>query len=266
MTAAFRLWQMVGEHRRLLFATTRIEFQRRYAGSALGLAWMVLQPLFFLSVYLFLFLVVFQMRLPGLSNLGYVVMVFSGLVPFLAVMEATTASAASLKQNMHLVKNVIMPIDLIPVRVALMACASMGVGVVMLLILAALDGAIGAKAIVLMPLALVLQILFLIGLALIFAPLGILAPDINHVLGTLLLFLLFISPIAFDQSMVPDQLRFVTLLNPANYMIETFRMALLEHRAVDWRVIGVFAALSLGTLAAGAGLMRRFKSVVVDYE
>ncbi|HEX8903119.1 ABC transporter permease [Vitreimonas sp.] len=266
MIAALRLAQAIAEHRRLLFATTRVEFQRRYAGSALGMLWVALNPLLFLCVYMFLFLVVFKMRLPGLSNLGYVTMVFSGLVPFLASMEVASVSAASLKQNMHLIKNVIMPIDLIPVRVVLMAMATQGVGLILLIGLAGIDGALGAKVLWMLPLALLIQFFFLLGFALIFAPLGVLAPDINHAIGTLMLFLMFLSPIAFDQSMVPEPLRFITILNPANYLIESFRMAVLNHRVIDWNVYAIFAALAMVVLVIGATLTRRFKSVVVDYE
>lgn len=266
MNAVIHLARMMAEHRRLLLATTKVEFQRRYAGSALGTTWVVLSPLFFLLVYIFLFLVVFKMRLPGLSNLGYVVMVFSGLVPFLASMEVTSASVASLKQNMHLIKNVIMPIDLIPVRTVLIAMATQCVGLIVLIALAAIDGALAPKAIVMLPLFLILEFMFLLGFALIYAPLGVLAPDLNHFIGTLMLLLMFVSPIAFDQSMVPTQLQFITTLNPAAYMIESLRMSLLDHRPLDLRVFGVFALLSALILAAGATLTHRFKSVVVDYE
>jgi ABC-type polysaccharide/polyol phosphate export permease len=54
--------------------------------------------------------------------------------------------------------------------------------------------------------------------------------------------------------------------NPAYYMIETFRVAILAHRAVDWRIVAIFAACALAVLLLGATLMRRFKSVVIDYE
>lgn len=266
MIAAIRLARMMAEHRQLLFATTRIEFQRRYAGSALGLFWVVLNPLLFLSVYLFLFLVVFQIRLPGLSNLGYVIMVFSGLVPFLTAMEVASSGAMALKQNMHLIKNVIMPVDLIPVRTVLVAMATQCVGLVVLLVISGLGDALDWKALFMLPLALAIQFVFLLGLALIFAPLGVLIPDINHVIGTFLLFLLFISPIAFDQTMVPDALRLVTQLNPASYMIETFRMSLLAYEPIYWETIGVFALIAAAALLAGAALMQRFKAVVVDYE
>jgi lipopolysaccharide transport system permease protein len=266
MIAALDLARMMADHRRLLFSTTRVEFQRRYAGSALGITWAVVNPLLFLAMYMFLYLIVFKARLPGLSPLGYVVLVFSGLVPFLASMEVSSVATASLKQNMHLIKNVIMPIDLIPVRTVMMAMLTQSVGLFVLLCLAALDHDLALRTILMLPLALAIEFCFLLGFALIYAPLGVLIPDINHFIGTLMLFLMFISPIAFDASIVPPQLHFVMFFNPAYYMIETFRVAILAHRAVDWRIVAIFAACALAVLLLGATLMRRFKSVVIDYE
>ena len=104
------------EHARLLAAITRVELAKRYAGSVLGMAWVVLQPALLLSVYLFVYLVVFKMRFQGFSRFDYVLYVFCGLVPFLGFMEAITTGALSIKQNMHLVKNVMLPIELVPVR------------------------------------------------------------------------------------------------------------------------------------------------------
>ena len=110
-------------HRGILVATTRVEFAKRYAGSFLGLFWVALQPLLFLGVYLFVYLVVFKVRFPGYSELDYVLYVFAGLVPYIGFMEAISLGTVSIKQNIHLVKNVILPIDLIPARMALMSLA-----------------------------------------------------------------------------------------------------------------------------------------------
>jgi len=262
----FALLGMAWDHRALLLATSRVEFQRRYAGSALGLFWTAINPLLLLGVYLFLFLVVFKIRLPQYSGLGYAVMIFCGLVPFLCLTETVTGSAVALKQNIHLVKNVIMPIDLIPVRVVLIAIITQGFGLAALLALAAIQGELGVKALLLLPVALLLQLLFLLGLGLFISALGVLIPDIAHVLGTLMLFLTFLSPIAYETQMVPAGLEFVTLSNPIAYMIDAFRMALMQTAPLEpWR-LGVFALLAMFTFWGGAGFFRRFKGVIVDYE
>ena len=94
MSAALHVLRCVG-HRRLLVSTTRLELMKRYAGSVLGFAWVFLNPLLFLSVYVFLYLVVFKTTWPDMTSVGYTVFVFAGLVPFLSFMEVANGSVHS---------------------------------------------------------------------------------------------------------------------------------------------------------------------------
>src|SRR6185295_15489241 len=107
---------IIYRYRRMLVAITRVELAKRHAGSILGITWVVLQPALLLSVYIFVYMVVLRMRFEGFSRFDYVLYVFCGLVPYLGFMEALTTGALSIKQNIHLVKNVMLPIELIPVR------------------------------------------------------------------------------------------------------------------------------------------------------
>ena len=126
----------------IILATTRTEVKRRYAGSVFGMTWAILYPLLFLLMYLFLYLVVFQVRFPQFSQLEYVIYVFCGLVPYLAFMECMNFSGTCLKQNIDLVKNVIIPIEIIPVRVVLLAVLGELVGVFILVILSAFNNSL----------------------------------------------------------------------------------------------------------------------------
>src|SRR5437899_1504965 len=137
---AVRVSRLLLRHRRILGTTTRLEIVKRYSGSLLGRVWVVLYPLLFLSIYLFLYLVVFKIRFPGLSRLDYVVYIFSGLVPYIAFMETMGGAVVSIRANLHLIRNVILPVELIPARVVLMAMVTESVGLVLLLGLAGLNG------------------------------------------------------------------------------------------------------------------------------
>jgi lipopolysaccharide transport system permease protein len=266
LPAFLSLSGMVVRYWGLLTATSRVEFQRRYAGSTLGLFWTALNPLLFLGVYLFLFLVVFQVRLPQYAGLGYAVMIFSGLVPYMCFTETMNAGTVALKQNMHLIKNVVMPIDLIPLRVVMVALITQLFGLVAVLILAAIQGELALKALWMLPLAMGLQLVFLAGLALFFSALGVLIPDLAHIIGTLLLLLMFVSPVAFNAGMIPPGLEVVTLANPVAYMIEVFRSALMASNEIRPHMVLAFAGIAFVTFWGGAAFFRRFKTAIVDYE
>src|SRR5882757_8015130 len=133
--APFRSAGVIARHRRVLAAITRVELAKRHAGSILGMTWVVLQPALLLSVYLFVYMVVMKLRFPGYSQFDYVLYVFCGLVSFLGFMEALTSGGVSIKQNIHLVKNVMLPIELIPVRAVFVGMTSQFVSLGIVLVM-----------------------------------------------------------------------------------------------------------------------------------
>jgi lipopolysaccharide transport system permease protein len=264
-----RLVRLVDTHwqlRSVLRASTRVELQKRHAGSLLGPVWTVLYPLLFLGVYLFLWLVVFRVRFPGsTSSLEYVVFVFAGLVPYLFAVESVTAAVVSIRQNIHLVKGVIIPVELIPTRAVGVALAGHAVGLGLLIVLVAASGNITAR-LALLPLVVALQILALVGVSWIVAPLGALVPDTAYVVNLATTLLMFVSPIAFKPEMVPAAFRLVVWLNPVTYMVSSYRLSLLRSPDVGFNVLPVFAVIAVAAFGAGALFCVRFKQFVVDLE
>ncbi len=253
------------QYRKLLYSTTKFELQKRYAGSLLGYAWLVLYPLLFLSVYLFLWLVIFKMRFPGYSELAYVVFVFSGLVPFLFVNESIGSVTTVIKQNIHLIKNVIIPIDLIPARVVGVVFPSFIIGSLLITILSAVNGTL-SWGILLLPFVMILLIAFILGICLLLAPLGVFLPDLSNIVNLMMTLLMFLSPIAFKSDMVPSSLQLVILVNPISYILEAFRYVFIGgHEVFIWQWL-MFIIISLATFCIGASFFQRFKGFVVDYE
>jgi len=197
MTAVVALLERHWRFRTAFWASARIELRKRYAGSLLGPAWAVLYPLLFLSVYLFVWLVVFRAQVPGYSRFDYVLYVFGGLVPYLFFVEALTAASVAIRQNMHLVKNVILPIELVPGRAVIVALAGHAVGLALLIALAVVNDAASWRLVIL-PLVIVCQLLWLTGLAWILAPVGALLPDTSYLVALAMMLLMFLSPIAFS--------------------------------------------------------------------
>jgi len=251
--------------RRVLLASARVELQKRYAGSLLGPIWTVLYPLLFLGVYLFLWLVVFRVRFtPSTSALDYVLFVFCGLVPYLFFVESVTTAAVSIRQNIHLVKGVIVPVELIPTRAVLVALAAHAVGICLVIALSIGNGSLSWH-IVWLPGVLALQIVAVAGVAWIVAAFGVLIPDTAYLVNLATMLLMFVSPIAFKPDMVPQQLRAVVWLNPLSYMIDAYRAALLG-ASVPVPTLLVFAVGAVTAFTLGAAFCWRFKNFIVDFE
>ena len=263
--AASQMARLIAQHRRLLVAITRVELSKRYAGSVLGLGWVILQPALLLSVYLFIYMVVFRVRFPGYSTFDYVLYVFCGLVPYLGFMEGLTSGSLSLKQNMHLVKNVMLPIELVPVRSVLVGMTSQFVSLGIVVVLVTLSGLL-TPHVLWLPIIVLLQVALLIGLTWILASVTVALPDITYFINLFVFLLMFLSPIAYQPDMVPPEFQWVVYLNPLSYMIDAYRDSLLNGAWPDPRGFAIFTTISLGVFALGAAFFRAFKGVLVDYE
>ena len=263
-SAALGVAHLLFARRAVIIATTRLELRRRYSGSLLGLSWAVLYPLLFLGIYLFVFLVLFGVRFPGYGDLDYALYVLSGLVPYLALIESVTTASRSIRQNVQLIRNVVLPIELIPLRCVAVAMVGQLVGLVLVLALAAVAGSASINW-AWLPVLLALQFLLCAGIALLVAPLGAALADTEQAAQLVLLLLLFASPIAFARDMVPDAARILVDANPVYYLIESFRGSIIAEHPVNPHVPAVFAALALGAFVLGSAVFARAKSILADH-
>lgn len=265
MTYPIQTLSLVNKHWTIVKSTTAYELRKRYSGSLFGAIWIVLYPVLFLSVYLFLYLVVFKAKYPSFSTLESVIYIFSGLVPYIAFMEAVNTSAVTMKQNMHLIKNVILPTELIPIRVVAVAIVTQFVGLAMVLVLCMINGNIDVNLLYL-PIALMIQIMFLLGISMLISPIGLVLPDIGYFINIITLFLMFVSPIGFTGSMLSERMHIIIYLNPIYYMIDPFRLAFLPNATFDPKVFSVSVLMALVTFLLGSIVFKRFKDFLADYE
>ncbi len=241
-----------------------LELHQRYAGSLLGSLWILLYPLLFLSIYLFLYLVIFKIRFPGYSELNFVTFVFAGLVPYLAIMESVTRGTQIVKENIHLIKNVIMPMELVPLRLVLVSFIGQTASFALLIVLALVDGDLSWKVIFL-PLVLAVLAMFLLGVVFFVASLGVLFNDVGHITGLLMIALLFLSPIAFRMEMVPAHLQIIVYVNPVSYPLDAVRWSVLSSHSADPVKLVMFPLLAILFYTAGTRFFRRFKGLMVDH-
>jgi lipopolysaccharide transport system permease protein len=264
--AFVRMVGIILRYRRLLAAITRVELAKRHAGSILGMAWVVLQPLLLLSVYLFVYMVVFPVKLSNFGKIDFTIYVFCGLVPYLGFMEALTTGGLSIKQNMHLVKNVMLPIELIPVRAVLVGMASQFVSIGIVLILAGGIGILSWNA-AWLPVIVLLQMMWLVGLTWILASLTVALPDITYFVNLLVFLLAFISPIAYrPDTLAGSGFGWITTINPIFYLTAVYRGSILHANTPSFAVIGVYVVMCVATFAIGGAFFERFRGVLTDYE
>lgn len=248
-----------------LFSTTKFELKKRYAGSGLGMLWVILYPILFLSVYLFLYLAVFKLTYPEMNQIEAIIYIFSGLVPYMAFMETTNSSTTILKQNLHLVKNIVLPLELVPTRIVLIAMTTQCVGLLMIFLLVLVNGSFSLN-LLLLPLALIIEFIFILGIALMMAPLGMIIPDLSYFTSLITLLLLFVSPIGFMASMLSTKLKLIVWANPIYYLISPFRTAFLPEQSINYQELLIAISISLFAFIFGTVVFSKFKEFVAEYE
>lgn len=251
-------------HRSLLWRIASNELRARYAGSHLGNVWVVLTPALLLVVYALTYVAILKIRLAGLSEWEYVIFIFSGLVPYLMTAEALVSGATSVIANKSVLNNTVFPIDLAPVKVVLIAQATMVTGMTVTLVGAALIGTL-RWTIVLLPAIWLLNIVALIGVNWFISLLNVIFRDIQNFLTPLLMIMLIISPIAYTPEIVPDSLKPLILLNPFAYFVVAYQQVIVLGIAPRLDHALALVALALVPFIAGSWFFARAKRVIVDY-
>jgi lipopolysaccharide transport system permease protein len=250
-------------HRHVLFATTLNEVRARYSGTLLGLTWAAAYPFFFLGLYATVYAYVLGVRIENLGPLDYVLLVFTGLIPFIGFSEALSMSVTSVVGNKHLLRNTLFPIELLPVKAVLASSLSMTIALAGLLLAFWVQGRFSLAQLGLIP-VFCLQIAFSIGLAWVLSALTVFFRDISQIVGIMILFLMIISPIGYTGEMIPGPLKALAYSNPLYYIIEMYRQILFKGTLSPWLFVG-FALVTAALFTLGFALFTRLKPVYVEY-
>ncbi|MDK2744698.1 MAG: ABC transporter permease [Nitrospira sp.] len=240
------------------------EVRTKYAGSVVGLFWVVLSPLILLTLYSVVYLVIFRVQPASMTQHGYVLYILSGLVPFLGFADALHTGSSSLSSNKAILLNTVYPAELVPLRAVLASHAMtlVGLGIV---VLATLFLGSYSWALVLLPVLLLFQVMLAVGIAWVFSLASLVLRDISHILGFATMLLLIMSPIAYTPDMVPNNLQFIIYLNPLSYFITGFQEILAYGRPPSWSLFSAITCLGLMSFCVGYWVFSRMKKAFFDY-
>lgn len=257
--------RMLARHRRLIWNLTLLDFRVRFAGSRLGLLWMLLSPLMILGSYLLLFGWILQVRpIPGGTGLDYGLVVACGLLPWVGFSEGVTAGTGSVLGQRNLMKSQFFPMELIPVTAVCSGLMGQLCGTALLLVVLAARGTLGAS-LGFLPLLLAVQAMFTVGLVWFLSCVNIVYRDLSQVVRLAIILLMFVSPIAYTQQMVPDGLKLIVLLNPLSYLIEGYRSAILLNEPPSVWGLVVFGGLAILAFQTGHHYFMRLRRTLPDY-
>lgn len=245
-TSPLSIVRLALAHRRLILRLARREVEARYRGSVLGIVWSVLTPLLMVAAYTFVFSVIFQPRwnVPPGANANFALLLYSGLLVFGLFSEPASRAPGLVLENVSYIKKVVFPLEILPL-VAMVAAGVnfiIGFGVLMVLYVAMLG--LPPATILLLPVVMVPVVLFTLGFTWLLAALGVFLRDLRHAVGILVSLMMFLGPIFYPVTAVPEGIRWLLYLNPLTPVLEFSKDVLF------WGTVPSLAMLGGTILAA----------------
>lgn len=226
----------------LIFALSKREVVGRYRGSALGLLWSFFNPLFMLTVYTFVFSVVFKARWGSGSDskTEFALILFAGLIIFNIFADCINRAPGLILANINYVKKVVFPLEILP-EVALLSAMFHGFIslAVWLLAYALFFGAPPVTALYL-PLILIPLALLILGLSWGLASLGVYLRDVSQGIGIFTTVLMYLSPIFYPANALPKTYQHLLYLNPLTPVIEQTRDVLFFGKTPDFVLLSIY--------------------------
>lgn len=256
------LWR----HRQLIVQMARREVLGRYRGSVMGLAWSFFNPILMLIVYTFVFAVVFKARwgAPEESKTLFAIVLFVGLIVHGLFAEVLNRAPMLVLSNANYVKKVVFPLEILPVvtLVAALFHASISLGV-MLLAFLLFNGYLHWTAI-LIPIVLVPLVVLTLGVAWMLASLGVFLRDVGQTIGILTTILLFMAPVMYPITAVPESLRHFIMLNPITFIIEEARKVLIWGELPNWAGLGLYLLIAACICSLGFAWFQKTRKGFAD--
>jgi ABC-type polysaccharide/polyol phosphate export permease len=243
------------------------EWASSYQGSYLGLVWALLSPLMMVAMLTLIFSELIGIRfreVTGDSALNFGLFLYCGLLPFLVYAQALTKGAGVIRRNSNLVQGVVFPVEILPMTTIVTSLIRSLFGVVaLMLIVVVLEGRLHLTAL-LLPLVLVPQLVFTLGLCYLVATVATYVPDIRETLRAFVRATFFITPILWPTGRVPEEWSFLVDYNPLAYLVESYRRLILEGELPGLEGSIYFSLFSLALFVVGFVLYNRFKHNFAD--
>lgn len=248
-TLPFRVILHIWGSRFLIAQLIRTELSSRYRASFFGVLWTLINPFVMMVIYTLVFGGVFQAKTPmslraetGPADFG--VFLFTGLIVFSFFSEVVSRSPQLILSNVNYVKKVVFPLEILTVVAVGVALVQAAMNLVVLLAFAVILYGLPPATALLLPLIWLALIPMVLGISWFLSSFGVYLRDIGQVIGFLITFMMFLGPLFYPVSAMPEKFRWLIMLNPLTYPIEASRDILLYGTPLDPVDFLLFGAIS----------------------
>lgn len=255
-------WADVWRYRELLYMLAMRDILVRYKQTTMGIAWALIRPL--LTMVAFTLVFSRLARLPS-GDVPYPILVMGGLLPWQFFATALTDAGNSLLGNAHMISKVYFPRLIVPASAVVVSLIDFFIAFLLLVVLMGWYGCFPGVRVLALPLYIGLVAMLALGTGLFVAALNVKYRDFRYVIPFVTQFGLYISPVGFSSSIVPEQWRLLYSLNPMVGVIDGVRWSISDTSlSFPWWSTLISFVLAVGLLLAGMSFFRRTERELAD--
>jgi len=249
------------ENRELIWAITVRNLKGTSKGAVLGFLWIAISPLIQVTAYVIIVSFIFKAKLNSDAGpFDYAIFVLSGMIPWQIMNRSICEAPMLIRSNTELVKQVIYPIETLPLMNLLVGSFGGAVNFIVFIILFAIAGKL-EWTLVFLPLHLFFLLIFLLGISWIFSITGVIFKDLREIVSVMMMLLIYFSPVIISGSMVGRKIWSLILLNPLSHIIISFRDVFWG----SFHIWVIFLTMSIGIFILGHIMITRAKKLVNEY-
>jgi lipopolysaccharide transport system permease protein len=260
------IFQSFWKHRSLIHQLARRDVVGRYRGSVMGLLWSFFNPILMLSVYTFVFSVVFQARWGSGtdSKTGFAIVLFVGLIVYTVFSECLNRAPSLILNNVNFVKKVVFPLEILPWVAMGSTLFHATISLTVLLVFFAMVNFYLNWTAIFLPVVLLPLVVMTIGLSWFLASLGVFLRDVGQTVGLITTILMFLSPIFYPITAIPENYRPLLNLNPLSFVIEQAREVVVWGHLPNWSGLGIYFLSSLIVAWLGLSWFQKSRRAFAD--
>ena len=251
----------VWRYRELFYFLVWRNIKVRYKQTLLGASWAIIQPFLMMVVFTLFFGKLAKMPSDGVP---YPIFSYAALLPWTYFSQALNQTGNSLVASQNLITKIYFPRVIIPGSFALSGLIDFGLASIILLGMMIYYQIPLSWGLASLPLLVIPLLLLVLGVGMIFSSLNVKYRDIRHALPFIAQIWLFMTPVIYPTSIIPERLKAFIALNPTVGLIEAFRGVILPTREVDWPLFGVSAAVTLLVFVIGILYFRKTEKEFAD--
>jgi lipopolysaccharide transport system permease protein len=252
------------ERRTLLLEMVKRDFKQRFAGSAAGWLWGVVHPLVLLASWTFVFQLCLKTPTQSPLTENYTIFLFCGFLPWLLFQETVQRSSAALLDHANLITKTLFPSEVVPVSIFLSALINHIIAIGLVTIAVAIWDKGVSPMMLFLPVYILLNGLFAIGLGWIFGSLNVYLRDTAQVVQVALTLWFWITPIFITRELVPAQFRFLVDWNPLSYIVNAYRHLILDVELPNFQELAIVTGFAVATFVIGGLFFRHLKRGFAD--